>query len=72
MRDPLSGYRHICPVCGKDFRVYAEWKYRRRSPEGRSRAKIYYCSWKCFRDAEKEAENGRDVSVFEGTPSGHV
>ena len=29
-RQPLVGYRHICPVCGKEFWALAEWRYRKK------------------------------------------
>ena len=47
---PLTGYRHICPVCGKEFWGFADWKYIRREKE--TRKKIYFCSWKCVRKTE--------------------
>lgn len=58
--EPLTGYRHICPICGADFRAFGDWSYVIR-PKGQNK-KIYYCTWKCVRKAEeiqkakKEAE----------------
>lgn len=39
-----------CPVCGGSFWVGEEWAYKL---PGRNRY-IYFCSWKCLRQAEKE------------------
>lgn len=39
-----------CPVCGVTFWVGEEWAYKL---PGRNRY-IYFCSWKCLRQAEKE------------------
>lgn len=53
--EPLTGYRHICPVCGKEFWGCSDWKYIKIQP-GPSRTKIYYCSWKCIRRTEEKNE----------------
>ena len=50
----MTGYMHECPVCGKEFWAYADWSYRKRNKAGQM--KIYYCSWKCLRSLEREAE----------------
>lgn len=58
-REPMTGYRHICPVCGKEFWGSSEWKYvMKKRIQGTSYTKIYYCSWKCIR--EKEEKDGTD------------
>lgn len=56
--EPLTGYRHICPVCGKEFWGSSDWKFT-KIQRGPSRAKIYYCSWKCIRKTEEET-HGND------------
>ena len=54
-REPLTGYRHICPVCGREFWGSSEWKYiRKKRIERTFYTKIYFCSWKCVRKAEEE------------------
>ena len=42
-----------CPVCGKRFTVLWPhlWSYKRGKPNTK-----YYCSWKCLRKLDKEAE----------------
>ena len=44
----IAGRPHQCPVCGKVFWAYADWKYTRK----KNRKKTYYCSWPCFRREE--------------------
>ena len=48
--EPLTGYRHICPVCGKEFWGGSDWKFA-KNQRG---VKIYYCSWKCKRKMEEK------------------
>ncbi|MBO7662910.1 MAG: hypothetical protein J6U01_06025 [Clostridia bacterium] len=53
-REPMTGYRHICPICGKEFWGSSEWKYiKKKRIQGTSYTKVYYCSWKCIRIKEK-------------------
>ena len=56
--EPLTGYRHICPVCGKEFWGCSDWKYI-KIQRGPAHTKIYYCSWKCVRKTEEE--NGQEI-----------
>lgn len=52
--EPLTGYRHICPVCGKEFWGGSEWKYKKsKRAHDAVYTKIYFCSWKCIRKVEK-------------------
>ena len=53
--EPLTGYNHRCPVCGKEFWAYADWIYRKWNKA--ERTKIYYCSWKCIRSIETLSED---------------
>ena len=66
--EPLTGYRKLCPVCGKEFWAFADWRYRRMDKATRS--KTYYCSWKCIRATEireeeeaKQAEEQKDKGI---------
>jgi len=51
--EPIGGYWHRCPICGKEFHAGADWVYRKGYEE---RNKTYYCSWKCLRIFEKKTE----------------
>lgn len=52
--EPLTGYRHICPVCGKEFWGSSEWKYKKsKRAHDAVYTTIYFCSWKCIRKVEK-------------------
>ncbi len=53
----MTGFRHICPICGKEFWGGSDWQFIK--PEKVTRRKIYYCSWKCVRTLE-EMEAKRD------------
>ena len=48
----LEGYKHRCPICGKEFWGYADWVYRIHIPYVKTR--IYLCSYKCKREAETD------------------
>ena len=53
-REPLQGFRHICPICGKEFWGSSDWRYRKnKRVKGTAYTKIYFCTWKCLRAAEK-------------------
>lgn len=41
-----------CPVCGREFAPTNEWTYKMLF-EGKM---TYLCSWKCFRQKEREQE----------------
>ena len=59
MREPFQGGWNRCPICGKDFRVDqpGEWLYVKKKRRAKNKyTKIYLCSWKCVREAEKESE----------------
>ena len=56
--EPLQGYRKICPVCGKEFWAFSDWKFSRREKTKEGTFRIYYCSWKCIR---KQEGDGRQV-----------
>ena len=51
-KEKLEGYKHYCPLCGKEFWAFADWKYRRRVKGIKN--KVYYCSYKCWRKAEED------------------
>ena len=51
-RAKLEGYKHYCPLCGKEFWAFADWQYRRKIPGIRN--KVYYCSYRCKRKAEEQ------------------
>ena len=52
--EPLTGYRHICPICGREFWGSSEWKYKKsKRAHDAVYTKIYFCSWKCIRKSEK-------------------
>lgn len=57
--EPLTGYRKLCPVCGKEFWAFADWRYRRMDKATRS--KTYYCSWKCIRATEIREEEAKQA-----------
>lgn len=40
--------RRVCPECGKDFAVTAEWAYKVKG--------VYLCGYTCFRKADKRRE----------------
>lgn len=47
-----------CCRCGKHFAILGtaeDYVYKRVEPKRRS-CYQYYCSWKCYREAEKEHE----------------
>jgi hypothetical protein len=50
-----SGFREkICPNCQHKFLCYTEtWVYTRSLYE---KSKIYFCSWKCIRQFDKDHE----------------
>jgi hypothetical protein len=55
-REVLKGFRHVCPVCGKDFTAQSSWAYQEKRKNG---GNVYYCSWKCKRmneHGEKEKQ----------------
>ena len=59
-REPLTGYKHLCPICGKEFWGFGDWVYKKkRRIQGTTYTLDYYCSWKCIR--EKEKENDRKI-----------
>ena len=51
--EPIGGYWHLCPICGKEFHAGADWVYRRGYDEHH---RSYFCSWKCIRLYEKQEE----------------
>ena len=51
-KQKMEGYKHYCPICGKEFWAFADWEYRLK--EKGIRNKVYYCSWRCKRKREKE------------------
>lgn len=56
-REPLQGFRHLCPICGKEFWGGSGWKFRRKKRVyGTNYTTIYFCSWKCFRAEEIQEE----------------
>lgn len=56
--DPVGGFRHVCPVCNKEFYAGAEWVYRKTIRTKKSYANLYLCSWTCFRKIERGEWNG--------------
>ena len=56
-REPLAGYKHICPLCGKEFWGFADWVYKKkRRIQGTIYTWDYYCSWSCVRRIERAEE----------------
>lgn len=59
MREPLQGGWKRCPVCGKEFHVDQPgmWKYYKNCRRSKTKyEKIYFCSWECIRELEKQNE----------------
>ena len=47
-----------CGNCGKEFMITgSEWVYK----DWRKNSLVYYCSWKCLREAEKKKETKIDI-----------
>lgn len=55
--DPDGIYERYCPQCGKTFMCWAprEWCYRRNYR--------FYCSWTCYREAERGVRPHAGVRV---------
>lgn len=52
--EPMEGFKHFCPICGKEFWAQTEWIYKKsKRIRGTYYTPEYYCSWKCFRKTEK-------------------
>lgn len=51
-----SMHEYVCAACGKRFEAYSEHRYKIRSQaKGRERLEMY-CSYTCFRPAERAAQ----------------
>ena len=52
MGEPLRSTRK-CAVCGKEFVFHrgAGWLYKHEEPK--TKKTDYFCTWKCFRKAER-------------------
>lgn len=50
---PLEGFRHVCPVCGKEFWGMANWAFK----AGYRSKPVYLCSWKCMQKKRQEKKN---------------
>ena len=55
MLKKFGRFEHTCARCGKEFECGAEYVYKRGGMK--SSASIYFCSWTCFREDEKEQES---------------
>ena len=52
IRPVLRRDSRICRVCGKEFFVTSEWRFRKkREKDG------YICSWSCFQKEREGTEN---------------
>lgn len=61
MREPLTGYQKVCPVCGKEFWACGDWSYRKT--DKKTKNKIYYCSWSCIRKTEQEERRREEPMI---------
>ena len=43
--DHMARFKHICPICGKEFYALNRNYVYKNSKRG---VYIYYCSWHCF------------------------
>ena len=59
-KEKLEGYKHYCPICGKEFWAFADWQYRKRVPGKKN--KIYLCSSKCKQEVEREKEKAKEAA----------
>lgn len=64
-------YNKSCAMCGKLFYAGGDYVYRLKhfswdSAKRKSRYDCmdYFCSWTCYRKAQKEKENKKDVKAF--------
>lgn len=49
----LDGYR-TCPICGQMFLPLSyDWVYKKSKRVDGEPRMIFYCSWKCYREAER-------------------
>lgn len=54
IKEPIGGYWHQCPVCGREFFAQSCWAFK--VPDKELKTRIYICSWKCLRLLQKERE----------------
>lgn len=58
MNKTIGLHAHKCDVCGAEFECTSTYIYKKSSRDRHSR-NIYYCSYSCMREAEKEEEKNR-------------
>ena len=51
--DPMAGYWHKCPMCGKEFYARSEWVYQRRLEKGEP---IYFHTYSCMNKYDEQIE----------------
>ena len=58
---PLEGYRHVCPICGREFWAMANWVYK----VGYEHRPVYLCSWTCLQKKRKEKKKVGEVNEID-------
>lgn len=60
----LGLFKHKCEMCGKEFECTKDYVYK-IAKKTHSERYYYYCSYTCFRKAQKEKErNNRNDGYF--------
>ena len=60
----LDGNMRRCPCCGKEFFISYEpvWAYKyRENRRGKATVTIYFCSWHCLREDERNRCGGKEA-----------